>query len=309
MVDFRYHLVSIIAVFLALAIGIVLGTTALNSALVDDLRHQVKSLAGSKRGLEHAVAQTQGQLNEARRFEKASEIPLVAGRLPGRTVTLISAPGAAQDARDRLVKTLQAAGATVTLEVSLTDQYADPSSSSDLEAAADAALLPPQTFTLGDSPGAHAAEALADGVLVQRHQPAPRTADVLRQFTSRGLATTDGNTATPGSLAVLLLGDPVSGASNGGLVAAESVKLAAALGERAAATVVAGSDLAATDGGLKTVRADGSLSGQVSSCDGADQPQGRACTVLALVAGLRGQYGSWGSAPGTSGALPPVAAT
>ena len=30
MIDFRYHIVSIIAVFLALAVGIVVGTTALN---------------------------------------------------------------------------------------------------------------------------------------------------------------------------------------------------------------------------------------------------------------------------------------
>ena len=34
MIDFRYHLVSIIAVFLALAIGIVVGATALQPATV-----------------------------------------------------------------------------------------------------------------------------------------------------------------------------------------------------------------------------------------------------------------------------------
>ncbi|MFN2523414.1 MAG: copper transporter, partial [Mycobacteriales bacterium] len=37
-IDFRYHLVSIIAVFLALALGIVVGTTALNGGIVDTLR-------------------------------------------------------------------------------------------------------------------------------------------------------------------------------------------------------------------------------------------------------------------------------
>ena len=41
MIDFRYHLVSLIAVFLALAIGIVIGTTPLNGPVLDDLHGQV----------------------------------------------------------------------------------------------------------------------------------------------------------------------------------------------------------------------------------------------------------------------------
>jgi hypothetical protein len=38
MIDFRYHLVSLVAVFLALAVGIVLGTTALNGPLTRGLQ-------------------------------------------------------------------------------------------------------------------------------------------------------------------------------------------------------------------------------------------------------------------------------
>ena len=38
MIDFRYHLVSIVAVFLALAIGIVLGSTELQGNTIDVLR-------------------------------------------------------------------------------------------------------------------------------------------------------------------------------------------------------------------------------------------------------------------------------
>ena len=37
MIDFRYHLVSIVAVFLALAIGIVLGSTELQGHTIDAL--------------------------------------------------------------------------------------------------------------------------------------------------------------------------------------------------------------------------------------------------------------------------------
>ena len=38
MIDFRYHLVSIVAVFLALAIGIVVGSTALKPAVLSGLQ-------------------------------------------------------------------------------------------------------------------------------------------------------------------------------------------------------------------------------------------------------------------------------
>ncbi|MCW2530376.1 MAG: Copper transport outer membrane protein MctB, partial [Pseudonocardiales bacterium] len=37
MISFRYHLVSIIAVFLACALGVVVGTTGLNGAILSDL--------------------------------------------------------------------------------------------------------------------------------------------------------------------------------------------------------------------------------------------------------------------------------
>ena len=47
MIDFRYHLVSIIGIFLALAVGIVLGTTALNGPVLDDLRGRIDDLSAS----------------------------------------------------------------------------------------------------------------------------------------------------------------------------------------------------------------------------------------------------------------------
>ena len=44
MISFRYHLVSIIAVFLALALGIVVGTTALNGPITKDLLERFRKL-------------------------------------------------------------------------------------------------------------------------------------------------------------------------------------------------------------------------------------------------------------------------
>ena len=51
MIDFRYHLVSLIAVFLAVALGIVIGTTALNQPILADIKNQVTALEQDKRSL------------------------------------------------------------------------------------------------------------------------------------------------------------------------------------------------------------------------------------------------------------------
>ena len=61
MIDFRYHLVSLVAVFLALALGVLLGTTQLNGAVLDDLRGQVRGLAEDKRDLQADLRALQGQ--------------------------------------------------------------------------------------------------------------------------------------------------------------------------------------------------------------------------------------------------------
>ncbi len=44
MINFRYHIVSLIAVFLALGIGLVLGTTFLDDATIDGLERQLDGL-------------------------------------------------------------------------------------------------------------------------------------------------------------------------------------------------------------------------------------------------------------------------
>ncbi|BDZ58322.1 hypothetical protein GCM10025872_19790 [Barrientosiimonas endolithica] len=50
MIDFRYHLVSIVAVFLALATGLVIGATSLQDQVAGTLQGQVTQLRGEKQG-------------------------------------------------------------------------------------------------------------------------------------------------------------------------------------------------------------------------------------------------------------------
>ena len=65
-IDFRYHLVSLIAVFLAVALGIIIGTTALNEPILADIEGQVTDLEQDKRSLEDRTQQLQGAAGHRR---------------------------------------------------------------------------------------------------------------------------------------------------------------------------------------------------------------------------------------------------
>ena len=94
MIDFRYHLVSIVAVFLALAIGIVLGSTELQGNTIDVLRSSSNSLKNQldQAQAERGVAQAQVATNQT--FLTTAEPRLLANELPGDRIVLITEPGA-----------------------------------------------------------------------------------------------------------------------------------------------------------------------------------------------------------------------
>src|SRR5215208_5113852 len=90
MLDFRYHALSLVAVFLALAIGIVLGVT-IGDSLVSDAE---RSLRGNLRAdVERAhddAAQAVSELNGRDRMLDQVYPQLVGTRLNGERVALVS---------------------------------------------------------------------------------------------------------------------------------------------------------------------------------------------------------------------------
>ena len=102
MISFRYHLVSLVAVILALAIGIVVGTTALNGPITSDLRHQVDELddtswliSQSRTDLADQVKTLQGQVDTAGQFATTFGNQVVDGTLTDQQVLIFALPGTA----------------------------------------------------------------------------------------------------------------------------------------------------------------------------------------------------------------------
>ncbi|GAA3462251.1 copper transporter [Saccharothrix longispora] len=312
MISLRYHVVSVAAVFLALAVGVVLGSTAISgrllSGLTDDngaLGREVASLQEQRNALDARVA-------DADRFA-ASVGPLaVEGQLADRTVVLVTAADARPEDRDALAELLRAAGATVTGELQLTDAFADPDKADQLLGMV--ARLQPVGTTLpaGADPGTRAGGLLGSVLLIGKDTNQPQATEdeiaaALGGLSSAGFVK-PGQGLRPAQLAVVLTGGRVDGESAGDR-AAVVARFATQLDRSGAGAVLAGGQGSAEGTGpVGVVRADTAATSVLSTVDTLDLAAGRVVTVLALreqLEGRAGRYGAAGNAeapaPGASG--------
>ena len=71
MIDFRYHVVSIVSIFLALAVGIVLGAGPLQGRLGDTLSKEVSGLRKDKTNLNNQLRDVTANQNDMNRWIEA----------------------------------------------------------------------------------------------------------------------------------------------------------------------------------------------------------------------------------------------
>ena len=126
MIDFRYHIVSLVAVFLALGVGIVLGSGPLDEQIQGALQTQTDDLRSQQRELRAQVTDLQRQVAVGEQFAQENLDPLTANQLTDRSVVIFTLPGADNDLVDAATKLLEGAGATVNGTVGITDVYLDP---------------------------------------------------------------------------------------------------------------------------------------------------------------------------------------
>ncbi len=127
MVNLRYHIVSITAVFLALGIGLTLGSTFLERVTVDTLKNQLDTV---QKAVDDTDAANEELLNrvdalEQRDIELAEELPerLLGGHLDAVPVLVVAAQGTDEALVDRVVDALAASGAPVSGTWWLSDRW------------------------------------------------------------------------------------------------------------------------------------------------------------------------------------------
>ena len=312
MIDFRYHLVSLIAVFLAVALGIVIGTTALNAPILDDLEGQVAALATDKRELETQTKELQAQLDTSDAFEAAVAPTLVAGSLTGRSVVLVATGDAVPtDVVEEVTTLVGQAGGTVTGTIRLQPGYSDPATAAEVQSYVTGPGLPTGiTLPATDDTGQLVGSLLAQ-VLMRPTAPgaaAPGTAalsSVLAGLRALGVLEQDSPSVAPADFAVVLTaGAPAE--EDAEQRTDTLVDLALALDAAGEGAVVAGDAASARNTGLvRVIRSDPENSAAVSTVDNVQSPSGRISTVLALGRESQGTSGAYGAGEDTQ-PVPPV---
>lgn len=310
MISPRYHVLSLAAVFLALAVGVVFGSAGISGRLLSGLNSDKHELGQQVADLESQRNALGARLADADRFGAAVGPLVVRGRLDQRTVTVVTTADANSADRDAVAALLHSAGATVSGELALTAAFTDPAKSDQLRELVIRLLPAGVQLPSASDPGTLAGGLLGALLLLNRDNNQPRasaeeTAAALAGLASGGFVR-PGQDLRPGQLAVILTGS-VAGKDAAAERAARTARFAVEIGRSGAATVLAGrSGSADGTGPIGVVRADTAASSVVSTVDDLDTSAGRAVTVLALRERLDGRPGHYGTAGNAQGAVPAI---
>jgi hypothetical protein len=328
-INFRYHVVSLTAVFLALAVGLVLGSTVLNGPTLDALESRVNTLGRDNSQLREQYSLLEEEVEREQDFAVEAAPMLLDGQLAGQRVALLVLPGG-EDYADGVAETLDLAGASLTGQVRLTDKFTHPQhrladllnlAHRVLPASVDADTLP------ANSDGVESSAALLAAVLFTRGEPAdppangdPANGDppgsapdddtvppedrrtVLSAYAAAEFLEHDQAISQPANLVVVVAGlpDAESDADERNQALLTTVEQFAQFGP----VVVAAGGAAGEGNVVAEVRDDPELADTISTVDNASTPQGHIAAGLAAARRLGGVVGHYGTGGGAQGLLP-----
>ncbi|BBY97567.1 copper transporter [Mycolicibacterium fallax] len=301
MISLRSHAISLAAVFLALAIGVVLGSGVLSDTLLSSLRAEKRDLHGQINELQEQQNALNEKLTAANDFNTQMAPRIIRDALRDKSVVLIRTPDAADDDLEAVRRVVGTAGATVTATLALTDEFVNANSAEKLSSVVSSVVLPAGTqlqTTLVDQ-GSQAGDLLGVALLIDRNPEAPRVDDAQREVVLTALRDTgfigfSGKTFGAADTAIVVTGGPLGDdAGNKGSTVA---RFAAALAPHGQGTVLAGRDGSGSGtGAVAVVRSTPGLATAVSTVDDINTEAGRLTTVLGLQeligGGPTGQFG------------------
>jgi hypothetical protein len=311
LISFRFHLVSIVAVFLALALGVLLGTTVVNQGVIDDLNGRVDAAVNRSNQLRDQVAGLQSDVRGWEAFGRSVEPLLVSNQLPGEAIVMVTLEGVDLAEVDGVRQALQDSGANVesvlfvTPRMALTDggsqtQLAsivgDPTGSTDPAAMAE------------DAARSLATRLAVGGPVTTSPSETSGSDDLLGQLVDGGFLAVRGGTGSvadiggPNTAVVILSGgsqDPVVPPDSFLEPLANQLALA---GRPVVATETADS----TYDFISLIRGDGAVNGKLVTVDNADTMVGRIAVVLGLrdLLATPSHTGHYGVKPGATSLIP-----
>ncbi len=310
MIDFRYHLVSIIAIFLALAVGLVVGATTLPGATETALTKAEHALTKQNAALGTQNAAQRNELNADQAFAQATANRILPGLLAGRKVVLVVPPNTDTAMVSGVTTALEQAGATVTGQVTLQSSFFDFSASTEdslnglakqWESEAGVTLAQNSNSTVSGQQAA--ATILGPAILTKSPTgvglPADTSHTILSQFNGYlQVSPTRGSTLAEASLAVVFTPDSSPSSSAQATDMSQALDaLATQLHADSLGTVMAGSVSAIPNSAITGMNG----SGSVSTVDYADTTTGQIEVAEALAELVQGKAPtSYGVEPGTA---------
>ena len=310
MIDFRYHLVSIVSIFLALAVGIVLGAGPLKEDIGNTLTSEVTRLRADRTQLRQQLDEADKAAQARDDFTEASNKSLLAGRLQDAALTVVVLPGADANLVKSTTSTLALAGAKIGSTVTVLDSWVDPDKES-ARATLGGQLAPAVQAPAGD--GGNVVNAvLARSLLTKAGGSGSGSKTALEGLRGADLIRYTPDTVEMATGAVVI-GGPVTGGS-----AAERTQKAQALSDLAGALDGAGSGAVlvgqATDPGdgpqvsvVTTSRQDSQQAKELSTVDDGSLPMGQASVVFGLLEQFAGNAGQYGLESDATAAYPALA--
>ena len=302
MISLRQHAFSLAAVFLALAVGVVLGSGFLSDTLLSSLRDEKRDLYTQINGLNDQKNILTEKLSAANNFDNQLVGRIVHDALGARTVVVFRTPDAKDDDVAAVSKVVGQAGGTVTGTVSLTQEFVDANSAEKLRSVVNSSILPAgaQLSTKLIDQGSQAGDLLGITLLINPN-PTPPVDDVQRDTVLAALRDTGFITYQPSdhigaaNVAIVVTGGALpQDAGNQGVSVA---RFSAALAPHGSGTLLAGRDGSATGSAAVAVtRADAAMAAAISTVDDVDTAPGRITAILGLHdlinGGHVGQYGT-----------------
>jgi Copper transport outer membrane protein, MctB len=303
MISLRQHAFSLAAVFLALAVGVVLGSGFLSDTLLSSLRDEKRDLHTQISGLNDQKNVLNEKLSAANNFDTQLVGRMVHDALSGKSVVVFRTPDAKDDDVAAASKFIGQAGGTVTGTVSLTQEFVEANSAEKLQTVVNSSILPAgqQLSTKLVDQGSQAGDLMGIALLINANPALPPVDETQRDTVLAALRDTGFITYQPSehlgaaNAALVITGGSLpQDAGNQGVSVA---RFSAALAPHGSGTLLAGRDGSATGGAAVAVaRADAGTNSAISTVDDVDTAPGRITAILGLHdlinGGHAGQYGT-----------------
>lgn len=323
MINFRYHVVSLTAVFLSLAVGLVLGSTVLNGPMLDALNSQISTLGQTNQQLRDQVSFLEAEARKEEEFARQAAPLLLDGVLTGRTVTLIVLPDAEEYAEE-VADRLEMAGAQRGGTVYVTERFFQPGHRLgqllDLAHHARPPSVPADELPANSDGVETSAALLARALYLEQavEQPLnpedpdtvpapPGLSDedrqaVLRVYVANEYLELESIPVAPAEILVVVTALPFT--DNDAEAKNDAVFTMVQQFQLAGPVMVAAAGPSGEGNLVAQVRSDPELSERISTVDNISTPQGQVAAALAVAARLAGYVGHYGDGSGADALLP-----